>query len=268
VLHNVPMFKSLDLINWTYQGDAFPTLPSWASSGWTWAPEVLQVGGQFVLYFTIRATGVNRQCIGRAMSASPLGPFVDNGQLPLICEDTEGGSIDASPFRDDDGSLYLYWKNDGNAIGIPTNLYGQPLTADGLSMAGERVTLLTNNPSSWHGHVIEAPQVHKNDGRYYLFYSANAFDGPAYAVGYAELDTPLGAAHDAPENPILSTVEGAEGPGHCSVVRWTDNSTWMLYHAWNADHSARTMWLDRVEWVDGRPDVQGPTTGPQPIPGA
>lgn len=267
---NMPVLTSTDLVHWEFRGDGLPVLPSWASPGRMWAPEVAEVDGRFILYFTIRATGPNRQCVGRAVSNSPLGPFVDDTGRPLICEADEGGSIDASPFRDDDGSLYLYWKNDGNAIGIPTNIYAQRLSADGLSLTGERVTILTNDPSGWHGHVIEAPQIHQNDGKYYLFYSANAFDGPAYAVGYAVLDSPLSPAVDAPENPILATVEGVEGPGHCSVVRWTDGpagSTWVLYHAWNADHSARTMWLDRVEWVDGKPVVHGPTVTPQPIPG-
>lgn len=263
---NTPVLTSADLVHWEYRGDAFPVLPSWATSGRTWAPEVAEVDGKYVLYFTIRATTSNRQCVGSAVSDSPLGPFVDDGDAPLVCEADEGGSIDASPFRDQDGSLYLYWKNDGNAIGQPTNLYVQRLTPDGRSLTGERITLLTNDPSGWHGNVIEAPQVHVHDGRYYLFYSANGFDGPAYAVGYAILETPLGPAVDAPENPIVATVDGAEGPGHCSVVRWTDGTAWMLYHAWNADHSARTMWLDRVDWVDGKPDVQGPTTRPQPVP--
>lgn len=266
---NVPVLSSPDLVHWTYAGDAFPTLPSWSSPNLTWAPEVLQVDDYFVLYFTIRATGVDRQCIGRAIADSPLGPFVDDGQLPLICEDTEGGSIDASPFRDNDGSLYLYWKNDGNAIGIRTNIYGRPLTSDGLSMAGERVTLLTNNPSSWHGISIEAPWLLERDGRYYLFYSGNMFNTPNYGVGYAVMDTPLGPAADAAENPILSSVAGADGPGHCSVVTWPeDGSTWMLYHARTEADGPRKLWLDRVEWVDGKPDVQGPTTTPQPVPGS
>jgi hypothetical protein len=26
------------------------------------------------------------------------------------------------------------------------------------------------------------------------------------------------------------------------------------------------MWIDRVNWPDGKPQVQGPTTGPQPLP--
>lgn len=34
---------------------------------------------------------------------------------PLVCQHGDGGSIDASPFGDGDGSLYLHWKNDGNA---------------------------------------------------------------------------------------------------------------------------------------------------------
>src|SRR5215217_6522033 len=51
--HNIPMMKSLDLVNWTYVGDAFSTVPSWGepTSG-MWAPEIQFFSGQYYLYYT------------------------------------------------------------------------------------------------------------------------------------------------------------------------------------------------------------------------
>jgi beta-xylosidase len=108
--------------------------------------------------------------------------------------------------------------------------------------------------------VVEAPQLWREDGRLYLFYSANAFDGDLYAVGYATCETPLGPCRDAPGNPILKSACAASGPGHQTLVRDGDE-TWMLYHAWPANENAdeRRLWLDRVTWEDGRPVVHGPT---------
>jgi hypothetical protein len=45
----------------------------------------------------------------------------------------------------------------------------------------------------------------------------------------------------------------------------------MLYHAWPADTvgsevPGRVLWLDRVEWKDGKPVVDGPTCGGQAAP--
>ena len=39
---------------------------------------------------------------------------------------------------------YLVWKNDGNAIGKPTHIYLQRLSADGLSLAGAAISLIRN----------------------------------------------------------------------------------------------------------------------------
>ncbi|ADD39925.1 glycoside hydrolase family 43 protein [Stackebrandtia nassauensis] len=272
-VHNVPLLISMDLVEWTLVGDALPELGRWAESGRTWAPEVLRTDSGYVMYYTARSPKDDLQCLGLAVSTSPGGPFVDTAERPFIAQTDEGGSIDASPFTDADGQVYLHWKNDGNHVGVATHLYGQRLSSDGRELLGEPVRLLTNR-EPWHGHVIEAPQMFLRDGQHYLFYSAGAFDSDGYAVGYARCDSPLGPVHDAPENPILTSGPGAAGPGHCSIVIGPDgDSTWMLYHAWPPDAigsgvsaRGRRLWLDRVEWRDGSPVVHGPTANPQPEP--
>ncbi|GIM96191.1 glycoside hydrolase family 43 protein [Paractinoplanes toevensis] len=269
---NVPLLTSTDLVHWTERGDVLPQVGSWADYGNTWAPEVLRTdAGKYVLYYTARRRKADRQCIGAAVADDPHGPFADPSPEPLICQDDEGGSIDASPFRDDDGSLYLYWKNDGNHIGVPSHLYAQRLTADGRTLTGDRVRLLTND-KPWQGAVVEAPEMLRHDGKLYLFYSGGPFDQDGYAVGYATCDTPMGPCQDAPENPILRSSAGAAGPGHCYPVTLPDGTTWLLYHAWPPDAvgsvaPGRQMWLDRVDWVGGKPVVHGPTATAQPAPG-
>jgi beta-xylosidase len=269
---NVPVLTSTDLVAWTPAGDALPEVGGWASRGNTWAPEVIRTAaGGFVLYYTARSTSTGRQCIGAAVADGPRGPFVDRAAGPLVCEPAEGGSIDASPYRDDDGALYLYWKNDGNAVDRPTHLYGRRLRADGLALTGPRVRLLDND-APWEGHLVEAPQMVRHDDRRYLFFSANAFDSEAYAVGYATCEAALGPCRDAPENPVLRSTAAAAGPGHSFLLTAGDGSTWLLYHAWAPQAvgsvvPGRQLWLDRVDWADGRPVVRGPTADPQPLPG-
>ena len=268
---NVPLLTSTDLVHWSGPVEVMPELGEWAYPGNTWAPEVLRVSDdRFVLYYTARSPDANLQCVGTAVADNPRGPFRDRSDKPLICQEDEGGSIDASPFRDPDGTLSLYWKNDGNHIDAPTHLYGQRLSYDGLRLKGEPVRLLTNH-ALWHGHVIEGPQMHVREGRYHLFYSAHAYDSSNYAVGYAVCEGPLGPCHDAPENPILKTGPGAAGPGHCSLVVGPDGKDWLLYHAWPPDavgssDPGRTMWLDKVAWANAKPVIRGPTAKPQPVP--
>ncbi len=260
----VQTLTSADLVRWRPGRDALPDVGSWAYPGKTWAPEVLaRDDGTFVLYYT--ANG-GSQCIGRAVASAPAGPFTDEWQEPLVCQRSEGGSIDAHPFRDDDRSLYLLWKNDGNALGQPTHIYAQRLSDDGTQLTGEPARLVANDVG-WEGGVVEAPTLWKRDGRYYLFYSANQFDSDFYAVGYATCETPLGPCDDAPENPILASACAASGPGHQAIVRDDDGEPWIEYHAWPAGGAdQRDMWIDPLAWRDGKPDVVGPTCRPQAAP--
>jgi beta-xylosidase len=262
---NVQTLTSPDLATWTKRPDALPELGSWAYPGKTWAPEVLEHEGRYVLYYTANSADAGRQCIGRAVADAPAGPFRDESETPLVCQADQGGSIDPSPFRDEDGSLYLLWKNDGNCCGMDTSIYAQPLSADGLSLEGEPARLVQQD-GGWEADVIEAPTLFRHEGRYFLFFSANAFDGDLYAVGYATCETPLGPCEDAPENPILKSGCGASGPGHQAIVR-VDGETWLLYHAWpRSGAEKRQLWLDRLTWENGKPAVNGPTCRPQQAP--
>lgn len=270
---NIQLAVSEDLVSWDILTDAMPALPDWASlrSGLVWAPEVIQVGKQYLLYYTARDKESDRQCIGVAVSDSPEGKFRDSRAEPLVCQVDEGGSIDASPFRDGE-TLYLLWKNDGNCCGIKTWIYSQELAPDGLSLVGEPVRLIEND-EVWEGTLVEAPTLFKHEDRYYLFFSANNYASERYAVGYALCDSPSGPCQDAPENPILASLLANPpviGPGHQTLLQLGEQ-TWMIYHAWEVSLQGlrtdrRQVWIDRLDWVDGKPVVRGPTTGVQPVP--
>ena len=268
---NVPTLTSPDLVHWSTGPDAMPELGSWAYTGKTWAPEVLEANGRYVLYYTANAAEYGKQCIGRGVADEPAGPFVDERKEPLVCQTDEGGSIDASPFRDEDGTLYLLWKNDGNCCGMDTWIYAQRLSADGLELVGEPKRLVRQD-AGWEGSLVEAPTLWREGERLYLFYSANDYASEFYAVGYATCEAPLGPCEDAPENPILETECEAAGPGHQTLVRDAAGDTWIVYHAWPPDAvgsvlPGRMLWIDRVSWEDGKPVVAGPTCGSQPAPG-
>jgi beta-xylosidase len=274
---NVQLARSQDLVGWELLTDAMPALASWVRLGRpdVWAPEVIKIGDTYVLYYTARDKQSGKQCVGVATSDKPVGKFRDTRDQALICQTDEGGTIDASPFRDDDGKLYLYFKNDGNCCGSPTYLYVQELAPDGLSLVGERARLVRND-AVWEGSVVEAPTMWEHDGKYYLFFSGNSFAGLEYAVGYATCASATGPCEDASENPILKTSlerPPVIGPGHQAIVVDSAGQTWLVYHAWEVASTGvktdrRLVWIDRLDWNDGKPMVEGPTTGPQPKPDA
>jgi beta-xylosidase len=229
---NIQVLTSPDLIHWTAGPDALPDLGSWASGGNTWAPEVLAVGGKYVLFYVEHDQSSGKQCIGRAHSDSPGGPFVDDRAAPLVA----------------DGALYLYWKNDGNCCGKPVQLWGQRLSPDAGSLRGSPVALLTNT-RSWQGNLIEAPEMVSHGGRYFLFYSANDYGSDKYAVGYASCQGPTGPCRDSSEHPLLGSDAVAAGPGHCFVLDLAIGSA----------VPGRQLWLEPLQWVGGLPRMSPPS---------
>ena len=117
------------------------------------------------------------------------------GDAPLVDQAELGGSLDSSVFTEGDGGVqYLLWKNDGNAVGKTCTIWARQLSADGLSFVGPAERSLMHNDRAWEGAVVEAPEILKHDGRYYLFYSANdcCTVHSDYAVGVARSKTPIG----------------------------------------------------------------------------
>jgi len=128
---NVPILRSSNLESWGQEGDALPDLGDWATPGQTWAPTVGRFGGTYVMFYSARHRTHDRQCIGRATSTSPTGPFVPQN-TPVRCHLSLGGAIDPFIFRDVTGASYLYWKNDGNCCGVHTTIWAQRLTGGGV----------------------------------------------------------------------------------------------------------------------------------------
>jgi hypothetical protein len=108
-------------------------------------------------------------------------------------------------------------------------------------------------------------------GRCVCFYSGGRWENPNYGVGYAFAEHPLGPWKDEGnvEGPrVLTTfAEQVIGPGHNSVVLGPDLlSHYIVYHGWDPACTARYPRIDRLEWIDGHPRVEGPTFAPTPAP--
>ena len=251
---NVPTLRSLDLVSWLPVGDAMPRLPDWAASGrsLTWAPAVVELDGRFVLFYTARDRKSDRQCIGRAESASPSGPFVDGRSSPFVCQTDLGGSIDASVVRDSAGEPYLLWKNDGNCCAKPVTLWSQRLSRDGTALLGEPAALL-NRDLLWEGPLIEAPTMWREAGSWHLLYSANMWNTERYGVGYAVCESPVGPCRKIGQKPVLASDGETAGPGGAEVFSDREGRTWVAYHGWSAPvvgysrGGVRSLRIDRVD---------------------
>lgn len=260
---NIQHETSTDLVHWHKQSDVLPQLGSWVGNctftpgGSTdhcvWAPDVTAVPGGYVLYYTARDSLAPRQCVGTAFARTPDGPFVPAPQ-PLVCPDGQrgttdlGGAIDASAYREG-SNLYLLWKSDGNCCGLPATIYLQPLSRDGQSLTGP-ATALIHNDLPFEGRVVEAPNLVKHDGTYYLFYSANDFGGGNYRTGYATA-TSLAGPYTKSTTELMTTDQfhgTVIGPGGEDVFTTKQGGTAIVFHGWDPTYSYRAMYVSALDW--------------------
>ena len=278
----VPVLHSRDLVNWrelghalTLQGDAFEAL---------WAPEVAYDNGTFYMYFSAGGEEGQGHRLRVALASHPAGPFEDSG---AVLTPDDPFTIDAHPFCDEDGRWYLYYCRDFlEADG--EGRVGTGIVVDRLvgmtRLAGERRTVvrphadwqLFERGREWYGRVwdwytVEGASVRKHEGRYYCLYSGGAWREPNYGVSYVVATEPMGPfvpEADADGPSILRTSPGRViGPGHASVATAPDNTgEYLVYHAWDPEHTGRRMRIDPLRWRAAGPSSDGPTLGPRPAP--
>ena len=270
----IPMLTSTDLTTWTarpaYEPDPYPdevidpafndalvAPASWARplgynhphvSTDVWAPGVVKIAETYLAFYsTLAAYGdpelrtPNRYCVSVATSASPLGPFVDNTNAPLVCDDDPGGSIDPDVFVDPaSGTAHLLWKSEGTRDAVPPRLWSRELDASGLAFApGSAAVQLLEAEQRWEFQIIENPSMVFHDGRYLLFYSAHYWQSRNYSIAVAECAGPLGpcARQREGEWPLLLSRGDQNGPGGADAFVHEDGSLRLLYHAWNAPYT-------------------------------
>jgi beta-xylosidase len=257
---NVQVMESSDLRRWKHRGDALPELPAWAGWGRTWSPSVLRRGDTYVLYYAVRYEAAGRQCISVATSPDPAGPFVDRSDEPFIFQEDRGGSIDPSPFVDGDGTPYLLWKSDDNAIDQAASLWAAPLRPDGLALAAPPTELLGHD-AAWEQPLVEAPCLARvAEATYVLFYSGGWWESDSYSIGYATGPAPLGPFHKETENECwLPSEPGRAGPGGAEVFTDAEGRWRIALHAWTPprvgyeEGGARSLWIEQLDFADGRP---------------
>ncbi len=230
---NVPTAVSGDLVHWRRVADSLPTLPTWAvpSRTMTWGPTVQHVGRQWVLYYSTQDARSGLECIGRATSPRPTGPFTDRSAAPLVCQTGLGGDIDPSVVTDASGASSLLWKNDGNATGVPVGIWEQSLGPDGLTLTGSPVRILGADQAWEHG-IIEGPaMLASTKGGWWLFYSGGTWQSNTYDTGVAWCATVSGPCRATSDVPLLASTPTAVSPGGFDTFVDGTGKLWASYSA-------------------------------------
>jgi hypothetical protein len=248
---NVPEATSSDLVHWQQVPDAFPVLPGWAapSVSMTWAPAVIGAGGRYVLYVATKEEASGHQCIAVATSPRPEGPFAAQTAGPFLCQRDLGGSIDPSVVRDGSGALHLLWKNDGNCCGLPTSLWEQAMSPDGMHLLGTPHRLLSAD-QAWQQGNIEAPAMTRAAGHgWWLFYSGGSWRTADYATGVAYCAKVEGPCREVMAGPFLASTTNLRTPGGLDFFHDGQGRVWVAFTstvAMPSRRNPRRVYMNRV----------------------
>jgi arabinan endo-1,5-alpha-L-arabinosidase len=289
VFHRVPTMTSEDLVHWTYVGDAFQSLPSWADpSAALWAPDVVysKTFDQYYMFVVVTDTtaaaggSADPNChgdnaIGVATSDSATGPWTF-AERPVVAPRSAGGecnflwTFDPDVLGDaiDTESILYYGSYFGGIFGTRLTLTEDGAVAD---PAATKVAI---------DNKYEGANVVFRDGFYYLFVSAtNCCNGAltGYSVFVGRSRSPLGPFVDREGNSLLDVQAGGTpvismngnrwvGTGHNTVFQDAAGDWWTIYHAvdqgdpffeTSPGFTKRPALLDALDWVDGWPTVNG-----------
>lgn len=241
-----------------------------------WAPSVLYHDGTFYLYYSCELGdgGDHAQWMQVATSDTPEGPFT------YVKTFFEKFTIDTHPVRDRvTGDFYMYYCVNG-VTSLDADNVGTSIVVDRMTslteLAGRPVPVIVptmpqeifeknrfGDGRDWH--TIEGAANIEHHDHAYLTYSANAYVGEDYHVGYvqAPYDKPVGDLdwHKYPSDfdwgPLVRRSDTVEGTGHNTLTKAPNMvDDWIVYHGRNLSEpiiegmEQRTMRIDPI-FFDG-----------------
>lgn len=246
--NGIEVLVSDDLLTWSYpEGNslALNKADVWADR-FFWAPEVYPVNGKFYMYYSAD----EHICV--ATSDSPLGPFKQDEQKPMIANEK---CIDNSMFIDDDGKPYLFFDrfNDG------LNIWMAELEDNLLDIKPGTMQKCIHVSQPWEEvwpRVNEGSFVIKRNGVYYMTYSANSYESPFYGIGVATAEKITGPWIKYEHNPVFQKPGDLVGVGHSALFTDKEGKLRIVFHAHNSTTKIhpRQMYISTVyfENKDGK----------------
>lgn len=257
--HNMPVWRSQDLIRFErVKRRLVTTLPKEASAhvgegGDTlWAPDMVQVGNEYRLYYCLSRFGTSRSYIGFLIGKSPAGAFKDGAEVIRSFQPLEEpgypNALDPSVLTDEDGKQWMIYGSFFGGIHIlRLDMEGE---ARNTGSVGKRIAFRGNT-------ALEGPCIIYNPmlKEYFLFVSYDKLDS-TYNVRVGRSDRPDGPYRDFNHKDMADSGDnlpkilnsyafgnhsGWHGPGHNSVLR-DGPDYYLLHHA-------------RIE-IDGRKRVR------------
>ena len=115
----VPFYSSPDAATWTREGSVFTQIPDAVHSAVpknngmdVWAPDIVQVGGQFFLYYAVSSWGSYQSVVALATNTTldprdPAYKWVDRGVVVASSGTEDLNAIDPGVILTPDGALWI-----------------------------------------------------------------------------------------------------------------------------------------------------------------
>ncbi len=266
-----PSFHSRDLQTWVAGPPVFTNAPEWTLAAVPakgrnysyWAPDVMEVNGRYLLYYSVSTFGKNTSAIGLAIN-STLDPtdaafrWEDAGLVIRSSTTNSYNTIDPAITRDFQGGLWLafgsYWR------GIKL-LQLDPATGKRISPEAPLYSL------AYH-ESIEAAFLYPHDGHYYLFVNwgaccrgvnstYNIRVGRAMKITGPYLDREGRDMLAGGGSLFLESDGPFIGPGHAGILK-DGERYWLSVHFYDATQRGQSELAVRpLTWrADGWPEVE------------
>jgi arabinan endo-1,5-alpha-L-arabinosidase len=266
---NTPSLHSKDLVNWTRGPQANETPAAWVTKEVPlnrgndfWAPDVIKVGEQYLLFYSVSSFGKNTSAIGVKTNPTldpndPAFKWTDGGIVVQSHESDDFNTIDPAAFLDKDGKFWLAFGSFWSGIKL---IELNPKTGLRTSPDSPMVSLA-------HWNSIEAPYVYLHDGKYYLFVSLGMCcrgENSTYHTRVGRADKVTGPYLDREGRDLLvgggTIVVDSEtpyiGPGHAGIIE-ENGKSWFSCHFYDGtDRGASKLSIRPLTWsADGWPVV-------------
>jgi len=260
---------STNLLQWNPGPRVFTNAPEWVADAVPenrrmhyWAPDIIQQGNRYLLYYSVSSFGKNTSAIALATNPTldpedPSYQWTDEGAVIRSSPEVDYNAIDPAVFRDADGSLWLSFGSFWGGIKL---IQLDPQT-------GRRVAPDSPVHALAHYDSIEAPFIHRHDDRYYLYVNWGFCcrgTNSTYEIRVGRSDRITGPYLDmegrdllvSGGTKLLGTDGGMIGPGHAGIFS-EDGGNWFSFHYYDGTRrGASTYAIRPMQWApDGWPQV-------------
>jgi arabinan endo-1,5-alpha-L-arabinosidase len=263
-------YRSKDLKTWTAAPRVIENAPAWVREAVPenrfgndfWAPDVIQIGGKYLLYYSVSSFGKNTSAIA-LMSNVTLDPddakyaWKDEGIVIRSQRGDDFNAIDPAITLDAEGRLWMSFGSFWSGIKM--------IELD--AKTGRRIAADSVVYSLARSKEIEAPAIHRHGDHYYLFVNWGICcrgERSTYNIRVGRAKTITGPYLDKDGKDmkegggtLLLEREGAfVGPGHASILRQGERDV-LVCHFYDASNRGQgTLAIRELMWgEDGWPKV-------------